>query len=111
MVEGVDVYGANSLSEVVQFLRGEGAMEPVRSTNDWSDTGSVDQELDFGEVKGQQPSNALSKSPPPGAQYSHRRRHNRTGIRRTLTGQRGSSAKVILQPGYKSLGFCHQTGS
>ena len=27
MVEGVDVYGANSLSEVVQFLRGEKAME------------------------------------------------------------------------------------
>jgi magnesium chelatase family protein len=54
MVEGVDVYGANSLSEVVQFLRGEKAMEPVRSTNNWSEAGSVDQELDFGEVKGQQ---------------------------------------------------------
>jgi magnesium chelatase family protein len=46
IVEGVDIYWANSLSEVVQFLRGEKAMEPVRSTNDWSDTGSVDQELD-----------------------------------------------------------------
>jgi predicted ATPase with chaperone activity len=54
MVEGVDVYGANSLSEVVQFLGGERAMEPVRSTNNWSEAGSVDQELDFGEVKGQQ---------------------------------------------------------
>ena len=54
MVEGVDVYGANSLSEVVQFLRGERAMEPVRSANNWSEAGSVDQELDFGEVKGQQ---------------------------------------------------------
>jgi magnesium chelatase family protein len=50
----VDVYGTNSLSEVVQFLRGEKAMEPVRSTNNWSDAGSTDQELDFGEVKGQQ---------------------------------------------------------
>jgi hypothetical protein len=54
MVEGLDVYGANSLSEVVQFLRGERAMEPVRSANNWSEAGSVDQELDFGEVKGQQ---------------------------------------------------------
>jgi hypothetical protein len=54
MVEGVDVYGANSLSEVVQFLRGERAMEPVRSANNWSEAGFVDQELDFGEVKGQQ---------------------------------------------------------
>jgi magnesium chelatase family protein len=54
MVEGVDVYGAISLSEVVQFLRGEKAMEPVRSANNWSEAGSVDQELDFGEVKGQQ---------------------------------------------------------
>jgi predicted ATPase with chaperone activity len=29
-------------------------LEPVRSINAWSDAGSVDQELDFGEVKGQQ---------------------------------------------------------
>jgi predicted ATPase with chaperone activity len=27
---------------------------PVRSTNSWSETGSGEQELDFGEVKGQQ---------------------------------------------------------
>ena len=50
MVEGVDVYGANSLSEVVQFLRGERAMEPVRSANNWSEAGSVDQELDLGKI-------------------------------------------------------------
>jgi predicted ATPase with chaperone activity len=28
--------------------------EPVRSTNSWSEIGSGEQELDFGEVKGQQ---------------------------------------------------------
>jgi magnesium chelatase family protein len=54
VVEGVEVYGASSLSEVVHFLRGEGSLEPVRSTDGWSDSGSSEQELDFGEVKGQQ---------------------------------------------------------
>jgi magnesium chelatase family protein len=53
-VEGVEVYGASSLSEVVHFLRGDIALEPVRSTNSWSERGSGEQELDFGEVKGQQ---------------------------------------------------------
>jgi magnesium chelatase family protein len=54
VVEGVDVYGAGSLSEVVQFLRGEISLEPVRSANDWSEAKFEDQDLDFGEVKGQQ---------------------------------------------------------
>jgi magnesium chelatase family protein len=54
VVEGVDVYGACSLSQVVHFLRGDIALEPVRSINGWSDAGVVEQELDFGEVKGQQ---------------------------------------------------------
>ena len=30
------------------------SLDPVRSTNGWSDAGSGEQELDFGEVKGQQ---------------------------------------------------------
>ena len=42
------------LSEVVQFLRGEGCLEPVRSANGWFQAGFGEQELDFGEVKGQQ---------------------------------------------------------
>src|SRR3984885_8731782 len=54
VVEGVDVYGACSLSQVVHFLRGDIVLEPVRSINGWSDAGVVEQELDFGEVKGQQ---------------------------------------------------------
>ncbi len=53
VVEGVDVYGATSLSEVVEFLRGQKVLEPVRSTNDWYTVGAAEQELDFGEVKGQ----------------------------------------------------------
>jgi len=53
VVEGVDVYGATSLSEVVEFLRGQKVLEPVRSTTGWNAAGGIDQELDFGEVKGQ----------------------------------------------------------
>ena len=53
VVEGVDVYGATSLAEVVEFLRGNKVLEPVRSTNDWQTVGGADQDLDFGEVKGQ----------------------------------------------------------
>ena len=53
-VEGVDVYGASSLSQVVHFLRGDVALEPVRSTNGWPEAGSAEHDLDFGEVKGQQ---------------------------------------------------------
>jgi len=53
VVEGVDVYGATSLAEVVEFLRGQKVLEPVRSTNDWYTADAADQELDFGEVKGQ----------------------------------------------------------
>jgi magnesium chelatase family protein len=54
VVEGVEVYGARLLSEVVHFLRGDISLEPVRSNNSWSETGSGEQDLDFGEVKGQQ---------------------------------------------------------
>src|SRR6202040_3352088 len=54
VVEGVDVYGVCSLSQVVHFLRGDIALEPVRSFNGWSEAGSAEQDLDFGEVKGQQ---------------------------------------------------------
>ena len=54
MAEGVNVYGASSLSEVVQFLRGDKVLEPVRSANGWFHAGFGEQELDVGEVKGQQ---------------------------------------------------------
>jgi magnesium chelatase family protein len=54
VAEGVNVYGASSLSEVVQFLRGDKVLEPVRTLNGWSDVGPAEQDLDFGEVKGQQ---------------------------------------------------------
>jgi hypothetical protein len=36
VVEGLDVYGIGSLSDVVKFLRGEFVPEPVRSSNGWS---------------------------------------------------------------------------
>ena len=55
VVEGVDVYGACSLSQVVHFLHGDVvSLEPVRSINGWHEAGSAEQDLDFGEVKRQQ---------------------------------------------------------
>jgi predicted ATPase with chaperone activity len=54
VVEGVDVYGVCSLCEVVQFLRREKVLEPVRSINGWTNAAHSEQELDFSEVKGQQ---------------------------------------------------------
>jgi magnesium chelatase family protein len=45
VVEGVEVYGVGSLSEVVHFLRGDISLAPVRSTNSWSDAGSVNRNL------------------------------------------------------------------
>ena len=54
VVEGVDVYGACSLSQVVHFLRGDIALDPVHSINGWPDAGSAEPDLDFGEAKGQQ---------------------------------------------------------
>jgi magnesium chelatase family protein len=54
VVEGGDVYGACSLSQVVHFLRGDIALDPVHSINGWPDAGSAEPDLDFGEVKGQQ---------------------------------------------------------
>ena len=50
VVEGVDVYGACSLSQV----GGDIALEPLRSTNGGLEAGSAEQDLDFGQVKGQQ---------------------------------------------------------
>jgi magnesium chelatase family protein len=54
VLEGVDVYGAYSLSQVVHFLRGDIDLEPVRSINGWPEAVPPEQDLDFGEVKGQQ---------------------------------------------------------
>jgi magnesium chelatase family protein len=42
VVEGVSFYAICSISQL------------VRSTNGWSEVGAAEQELDFGEVKGQQ---------------------------------------------------------
>jgi predicted ATPase with chaperone activity len=54
VVKSVDLCGACSLSQVVHFLRGYIALEPVHSLNCWPETESAGQDLDFGEVKGQQ---------------------------------------------------------
>ena len=61
----INVYGANSLSEVVQFLRGEKAMEPVRSANGWACAEPLNRTLISGSSRASSMSNALSKSPLP----------------------------------------------
>jgi len=54
VVEGLEVYGMHSLSDVVRFLRGEITFDPVRPCNSWSQSASSESETDFAEVKGQQ---------------------------------------------------------
>ena len=54
VVDGLDVYGIHSLSDVVKFLRGETILEPVRPCNGWPKIASSELDLDFAEVKGQQ---------------------------------------------------------
>jgi magnesium chelatase family protein len=54
VVEGLDVYGIHSLSDVVKFLRGETILEPARLVNGWPKIASSDLDMDFAEVKGQQ---------------------------------------------------------
>jgi len=54
VVDGLDVYGIHSLSDVVKFLRGETILEPVRPCNSWSQPASSELDMDFAEVKGQQ---------------------------------------------------------
>jgi magnesium chelatase family protein len=51
VVDGVAVYGVTSLSEVVQFLRGEKELTPV-PTQPWT-AHRIRDESDFSEVKGQ----------------------------------------------------------
>jgi magnesium chelatase family protein len=70
VVEGVDVYGASSLSEVVHFLRGDVSLVPVRSINGWPATETAEQDLDFGEVKGQR-IQTCRRATPRAAQHSH----------------------------------------
>jgi hypothetical protein len=53
VVEDLQVFGVESLSDVVMFLRGEKILEPVQPISGWSREVAGDQDLDFGEVKGQ----------------------------------------------------------
>jgi magnesium chelatase family protein len=53
VVEDLQVFGVESLSDVVMFLRGEIILEPVQPINGWSREVAGDEDLDFGEVKGQ----------------------------------------------------------
>jgi magnesium chelatase family protein len=53
VVEGLEVFGVESLSDVVLFLRGEKILEPMQPINGWPREMLSDHDLDFAEVKGQ----------------------------------------------------------
>ena len=54
IVEGIDVYGFNNLTEVVQFLKDEKVFEPVKSDLDEIFKNVNSYHLDFADVKGQE---------------------------------------------------------
>ncbi len=54
IVEGIDVYGFENLSEVVAFLSGEKEYSPVFTSRDEIFQGVNEYQLDFGDVKGQE---------------------------------------------------------
>jgi magnesium chelatase family protein len=54
IVEGVDVHGAENLSEVIQFLRGENPLGPVRVDAGREISAASAYEEDFSDVKGQE---------------------------------------------------------
>jgi magnesium chelatase family protein len=54
IVEGVDVHGAENLSQVIHFLRGEGPLGPVRVDASTTLSEASGYEEDFSDVKGQE---------------------------------------------------------
>ena len=54
VVEGLDVYGVSSLSQLVKFLIGEEVLEPTAVDTETLWAGRQDFGLDFAEVKGQE---------------------------------------------------------
>ncbi len=53
IVEGIDIYGVNSLRETFEFLRGERALEPVKQDLDAYFQAERNYDVDFADVKGQ----------------------------------------------------------
>ena len=52
-VEGIDIYGATHLSQVISLLEGNHALLPLRAP-EWSSNNEYSNGLDFAEVKGQE---------------------------------------------------------
>jgi hypothetical protein len=104
VVEGVEVYGVGSLSEVVHFLRGDISSAPVRPTNYWSAARCSENELDSGEVS------SMSKAPSLGVttfSACQTRRRSRRCLQSQYSNVRCYSVRVRAvigkSPFYRSL--------
>ena len=52
-VEGIDVYGATHLSQVISLLSGNNGLSPLKTT-EWSNNCASSHRLDFADIKGQE---------------------------------------------------------
>jgi len=53
LIEGLEIIGVSHITQLVNYLRGQGTIEPLHGSAHWVATRQEDQTLDFAQVKGQ----------------------------------------------------------